>query len=882
MTEFYLEKSIIESSKAFNELIKIKSIPKLRFNSNSNIFKFEFSDSIDQKLLCVDRITSKENKITVFYTEPFKFYLEVDKIEKIKNFNECRNICLNNLNLEDNNLLFLNNETLSELEELNLDGNKITNLYFLKNIKSEKIKKISVEDNIISQGIDIINNNKNMNLINEEIKIKKYSENKFIISLYYIGKYKLNFDYLLDKDKNFDIFNNINFKNNSLILSGLKLNNIDFMLYKNMSNLQSIFLNNNNIEDISIFEKMEYHINKINLRNNSIRKGLHVLKSDYFKCLYIELDINKSDNEYKIRSDFILPHNKEINMEFFITDINELKNILDIKNTYIKLTNNDLDELKLLEKEFLQNQSEIHKKIFEKIISKKFFENHYSIYLIRDNNKSQILEYDELYINDNTNIILEKLFVYLQEKVDFYSGIDLYLKNLLPEDEKLVQKLSFIHMDKLVIIKCDIDLNILNKLHICSLDLSQAGQINIGINQLQELRKNIAKLSLTKDDENENKSCIIIDNGTSCCKIGFSGSFGPSVVIPTCVGYPKYTGGMLVKQDYDEYDKYEKKQKQYYIGSDIESKRISYKLNFPIDHGIVNSWNDIEKIWDYSFTEELGVEPKEHNIIVTEPPINPKENRERIAQIFFETFNVPGLYIANQAVLSLYSQGKNTGVVIESGEGRTYIVPIFDGFSLQHAIIIQDVCGEDLTDFMVGNLYLSDEYSTAAKKTICKNIKEKSCYVALNYEEEINKVEYFEYELPNGIYAHVKEARVRCPEILFKPSIINKEGNSIAQACFDSIQKCDIDIREELYNNIILSGGNTMFKGLSERLTKEIKILSPESIKDKIKVFALNERKFGAFIGGAFLPLSSQFESMLITKTEYEEFGATIVHRKCF
>ena len=121
---------------------------------------------------------------------------------------------------------------------------------------------------------------------------------------------------------------------------------------------------------------------------------------------------------------------------------------------------------------------------------------------------------------------------------------------------------------------------------------------------------------------------------------------------------------MLVEQDYDEYDKYEKKQKQYYIGSDIESKRISHKLNFPIDHGIVNSWDDIEKIWDYSFNEELNVEPKDYNIIVTEPPMNPKENREKIAQIFFETFSVPGLYIANQAVLSLYSQGKNTGVVL--------------------------------------------------------------------------------------------------------------------------------------------------------------------------------------------------------------------------
>ena len=362
-------------------------------------------------------------------------------------------------------------------------------------------------------------------------------------------------------------------------------------------------------------------------------------------------------------------------------------------------------------------------------------------------------------------------------------------------------------------------------------------------------------------EEGESKPHIIIDNGTGYCKAGLSGEEGPRAVFPACVGYPKYASGMVGGD-----------KKEFFVGADAEAKRGVLKLNYPIEHGVINNWDDMEKIWGHVFTNELRVDPVEHNVMLTEAPMNPKENREKMAQIMFETFNVPGLYIAIQAVLSLYSAGKFTGIVTDSGDGVTHFVPIFDGYSLPHAVIRLDLAGRDLTEFMMKLLTeTGTRFSTTAEKEICKAIKEKACYVALDFEEELKSVEPFDYELPDGTHVVVKDQRIRCPEALFKPAMVGKEGSGIGQTCYDSIQRCDIDVRKDLYNCVVLSGGTSMYNGLPERLTKEIKALAPESMKEEVKVIASPERKFAVWIGGSILSSISTFESMWITKTEYEE-----------
>jgi actin len=279
----------------------------------------------------------------------------------------------------------------------------------------------------------------------------------------------------------------------------------------------------------------------------------------------------------------------------------------------------------------------------------------------------------------------------------------------------------------------------------------------------------------------------------------------------------------------------------------------------------------------------LNVAPEEHNIMLTESPNNTKKYREEMAKLMFEIFNVPGLYIANSAVLPLLSAGKFNGIVIDSGGDFTHFVPIYDCFGMPHAYIQENYAGRDLTLYMEELLSeVGYRFSTPSEKRFVESIKEKACYVALDFDEDLKSVEPFDYKLPDDTYIIIKDQRIKCTEVLFKPDMIKKDGVGIAQACYNSIQKCDIDIRQDLYNYIVLSGGNSMIDGLPERLTKEIKNLAPYSMKDEVKVIASPERKYATWIGGSILSSIPTFESSWITKTEYEESGATIVHRKCF
>ena len=385
------------------------------------------------------------------------------------------------------------------------------------------------------------------------------------------------------------------------------------------------------------------------------------------------------------------------------------------------------------------------------------------------------------------------------------------------------------------------------------------------------------------EEEYDQLPHIIIDNGTGYCKAGLSTDDGPRTVFPSCVGYPKYQGALYNKNYHD-----------FFVGHDAINKKAVLKLNYPMEHGVVNNWDDMEKIWGHIFTNELRVAPEEHNVLITDAPFNPKENREKMAQIMFETFNVPGLYISIQAVLSLYSAGKNTGLVLDSGDGVTHAVPIFEGYCLPHAILRLDIAGRDLTEYMVNLLSeTGNRFYTTAEKEIVKDIKEKSIYIPLNFEEE--RVESFSYELPDGNHIIVRDQRIRCPEVLFKPSMLGKEGLGIHDLCDLAIQKCDIDLRKELYYNILLSGGNAMIKGLSERLTAELKKIRGALLSD-IRVLPKNDEddenkenrikkydiKFAVWDGGKVASNLRDFESKWITKTEYEESGATILHRKCF
>ncbi|CAG9805659.1 unnamed protein product [Chironomus riparius] len=365
---------------------------------------------------------------------------------------------------------------------------------------------------------------------------------------------------------------------------------------------------------------------------------------------------------------------------------------------------------------------------------------------------------------------------------------------------------------------------------------------------------------------------VVIDNGSGIVKAGFAGDQIPKCIFPNYMGRPKHIRVMAGALEGDMF-----------VGQRADDHRGLLSIKYPMEHGIITDWNDMERIWTHIYgKDQLSTFSEEHPVLLTEAPLNPRKNREKSAEIFFETFNVPALFVSMQAVLSLYATGRVTGVVLDSGDGVTHSVPIYEGFAMPHSIMRVDIAGRDVTRYLKALIRKEGfNFRTTAEFEIVKMIKEKVCYLATNLQkEESMDTDKIGYVLPDGNTLEIGQARFRAPEVLFRPDLIGEECEGIHEVLMYSIQKSDMDLRKMLYQNIVLSGGSTLFKNFGDRLLQEIK---KNVAKDmKIRIAAPQERLYSTWMGGSILASLDTFKKMWISKREFDEEGQRAVHRKTF
>ncbi len=356
------------------------------------------------------------------------------------------------------------------------------------------------------------------------------------------------------------------------------------------------------------------------------------------------------------------------------------------------------------------------------------------------------------------------------------------------------------------------------------------------------------------------KTTIVIDNGTLFSKIGFAGEDQPRAIIQTLPRSP-----IKIKPSHSQ---------ETLIKSKSPSKPIYEKGLLegisPIERGIIKDWDAIERFWEYCFYKVLKINPSKYSVILTNTALNTKENKNKMMEIMFEKFNVPSVYIATQAVLSLYATGRTTGCVINSGEGITNIVPISENYVNNQAIQTLELAGQDITKFLQ-KLMRQAGYPliTPKERKILIEIKEGYCYISQDFEEEMKLTEDIlkiqkEHITPDGNKIIIGTERFTAPECLFNPSIMGKELPPLHEALYEAIYQSDIHYRKELFNNIVLSGGNTLFQGLKERLSRDLKKLVPDTTN--IRVIAPKKRKIITWVGGSLVGALPSFEELAIRR----------------
>ena len=369
-------------------------------------------------------------------------------------------------------------------------------------------------------------------------------------------------------------------------------------------------------------------------------------------------------------------------------------------------------------------------------------------------------------------------------------------------------------------------------------------------------------------------SNVVIDVGSGLVKAGFGGEDGPRSIFNSIVGTPKQVG-LMVGMELQER----------YVGDDAISKYEIMNFSYPIQRGEVTDWDKFENLMHYLLYSEMKVVPEEVSILITESPRTSRENREKLTEILFETFNVKRLHIANSSMLGLFSYGKTSGLIVDSGFNITSTVPVYEGYPLSHASIRINIGGEDLSKNLLSMIQnnLDETYIDIKGRILADDIKEKLGYLLLNPDDG-DDVKDVTYELPDGKKIDLSKELYKANEILFSPNEENEKEKgllSIKNMVIDSINKCDNEIKNDIKENICLTGGTTLLKNFPEKLKNE---LSESSEGTNFNLSAEQERLFSTWIGGSIVSSLDNFQFMWVNKKEYTDNGKNllVIDSKCF
>ena len=384
---------------------------------------------------------------------------------------------------------------------------------------------------------------------------------------------------------------------------------------------------------------------------------------------------------------------------------------------------------------------------------------------------------------------------------------------------------------------------------------------------------------------------IIIDIGSGIIKAGISGQELPKIMFPNYIGEPKYSKVLRsFRKDNQEIQ-------EQYIGKDCLKFLGILKLRYPVKNGIFENEQDILTVFKYIYQnlEINNEEIREHPILITEPLLNPYINREKIASALFENLSAPAIFFASQPILSLFSTSNTSGVILESGEGVTQSCVVYEGYSIPNSYIRNNYGGRDVTEYFQTLLKKQGySFSTTSEFEIVRKMKEEICFTAIGNSNSVlsNMSGHFDlggnknksessntYNLPDGNAIKIGEEKCIAPEILFNPSIIGSEYLSFQEMIVTSINKVDIDLRKNLYTNVLISGGNTLFKGIQEKFHTEIKYLSPKNMK--VKIHSPGNRLLSCWTGGNVISTLEIFKKMWVTRDDWSEKGnKSIIHVK--